>query len=487
MDIKKNIHIFGINYEHLNLMEMKIRNFIYAAMIAVAAMTGCTKEDPENKGNENTGGGSQVTEDIEFTIQLENVDKTSAKFLVNHNGTANASWLGFATEDLTTDINTIIKEKVAEYNGNVTGLKRQNELSVRVSGLKQGTNYRYIVTGCLADGTVYGTAAFLKFTTDADVDEFKVNPAWNVSYIGEQELGDGNIYEHCIYNDASDANPYIFSVIGADDWDPEYLQEILDYEIEYWEGLLANSQYTWKDIVYTGSAVEPYNLMSGASYIALALGVDTDGNPTGLYAVSEEFEIKEQEATAEYNAWLGTWTMTGANKASFTLTFEKNENNKSFAMLGYEGLDLPVFVDYDKATDKLSIIGQYLGQADFGADGIGDIYFLPIDTDNYFYIAQVLMTEISLTSEGNASASAGVIELEDGTTANVSHMTFIADINDQYYGISKVEIPTLPATLTKTAESQSLSAGKTSKEIKKINTRFQPSFKLYYPLTAKAR
>ncbi|MBE6231098.1 MAG: hypothetical protein IJN02_00620 [Bacteroidales bacterium] len=468
---------------------MKIRNFIYATMIAVAAMTGCTKENPEDKGNENTGGGAQVPENIEFTLTLESVDKTSAKFQVSHNGTANASWLGFATEDLTTDVNTIIKEKVAEYNGNVTGLKRQNELSVRVSGLKQGTEYRYIVTGCLADGTVYGTAAFKAFTTEADVEEFTVNPAWNVSYVGEQQLSDGTVYEHCIYNDTTDEdNPYIFTVINATDWDPAYLQDILDYEIEYWESFLAYyTQYTWEDIVYVGPGLEPYDLDPG-NYIALALGMDTTGNPTGLYAVSEAFEVKEQEATAEYNAWLGTWTMTGANNASFTLTFAKNKNNKSYAMLGYEGLnDLPVFVDYDKATNKLSIIGQYIGQGDFGSQGIGDIYFLPIDTEGYFYMAEVLMTEISLTSEGNASASAGVLEFEDGSTATISFMTFIADINDKYYGISDVEIPTLPATLTKTAEPQSLSAGKTSKEIKRINTRFQPSFKLYYPLTAKAR
>lgn len=479
--MRNNIHIFDRNYEHLNQIEMKIRNFIYATMIAVAAVmfAGCEKATTD-EGGENGGVTNVPTEDITFTLSVESVDKTSAKILVKHDGSTNASWLGFATEDLTTDLKTLIADKVAEYNGNVTGLKRQNELTARVSGLTPGTTYRYVVTGCLADGTVYGTPnASETFTTDVelDVNSFKVNPNWTVSYVGARESEDGKIYEHCIENNSTDQNTYLFSLVYAEGWDASYLPEVVEQEIEYMQEIIDYYGATWADAVYKGTDFTAYNLDPG-SYIGLALGVDTNGNPTGWYAESEVFTIVEPDATPEFTAWLGTWDWTGANGVTFSLVFDKYINNEMIVATGWERLTQLGFAVTYNSDNTLSIIGQSIGQLSFQDGSTGAGYFLPLDAEGYFYPVQQEMCKITLNSAGNATAAASTLNLEyeDGTTDSVlvTGMTFIAQIGESYYGLSEEELPTFPATLTKTAEPQSLTA-------KKINTRFH-ALKLYYPM-----
>jgi hypothetical protein len=72
------------------------------------------------------------------------------------------------------------------------------------------------------------------------------------------------------------------------------------------------TNYTVADLLYSGTASDAFDLDPGY-YMAVALGITPEGKVSGLYNVSEVFEVKEQIPTEEYKAWIGDWTIAGEN------------------------------------------------------------------------------------------------------------------------------------------------------------------------------
>ena len=440
------------------------RTFFKAAVVVIAVMAAFACEKTP------AGGGSSLNEDLELVVDVEDITLTSAKIKVTHNGQKSDTWYGFLTEIVAGDEEELISQAVEAYmNGDSSeGLRKSKSYVTVLKDLKPGTAYKYIAFGLSADGKVYGSSASVEFETKLDgtgsgpgdggqtpgnpeVDGMKVNKAWTVNYVGEGVVN-GEDYDHVVTVNSTDRNTYAITIVYASLWN---LDDLYDMAVLFAEDLVAyvdeyneyyGTSFTVGDALYSGTASDAFDLYPGY-YIAVALGITPEGKVSGLYAISDVFEVKEAIPTEQYKSWLGDWTIVGENDVEFTVTLSRHVANRSFWMYGWEGFeDIPVDVEYSEERNDLTFYAQlvqenyYLEEYDVTAN----MYFLGGDVDDNFYTV----------IDGNYGiAIAGV--LEDGQRALVRYgvnqpgypkfmsMFYVAEVGGQYMCFTETEnLPT---------------------------------------------
>ena len=446
----------------------------FAAIAATAfALLSCEK-DPQGGDTQKPDGGStntpttEYTEDLKFTLEVAEVEADQAKIKVEHNGTTKDTWYGFATTE--SDVNKAIADVLAE--GNVT-LKKNTKTNVTVRNLEPETEYTFIAVGIKADGTQYGEPATVKFTTAKAEEptpptptpgEYTINPNWTVTYIGDYEEG-GQVYDNVVVVETTDTNPYFVTAWPVDYYEELGIEAIVAAEIEAWEEMLA--QYpgaTWADIVYSESILAQVGIDPeyGTRWYAMAIGCDTNGKATGLYALSEVIDLEnlgggneDVELTPEYAAWLGDWTFTGANGVAFDVTMKQGKANQTYKLAGWEGPEsegLDIKVEWMADYGIWVIYAQSFGTFSFGASGNGEIWLTPESKDGYIYPAEGIPACMGgMTEDGQMVVEGYSEELEDGSVVEMATMMYLAKLeaDGQYYGITSVkEWPTFPLTVT---------------------------------------
>jgi hypothetical protein len=452
--------------------------FKFAAVAAIVAMiASCGKEPapgPEpGPGTNPTPETPSYTEDLTFTLAIDEVETNKAKIEVEHNGTTKDTWYGFATTE--SDVNKAIADVLAE--GNVT-LKKNTKTTITVRGLEPETEYTFIAVGIKADGTTYGEPATLKFTTAAEEvpapptpNEMTVNPNWTVTYSGAQEY-DGQVYEHTATVTSTDQNPWFLS--GA------YEKEMFDAAVaEY--GLTAiaqaeldglkdyvdqiNAYYGYNltavDLAYVGTDWDAIAIEPGKEYVVMAIGIGADSELSMLYAISDVIKLEEEDMTEAYAAWLGNWTFTGANGLTQNVTFSKGIANQSYKMTGYEGQSLPVTVLWDAENQFWQINNQNLGNYTLtdqsGNPAPAEIWFLGKDAEmNFFFSDQIPICMGGMFEDGTLGCIPfeGTLQTENGDFEYVvNDMNFFAYLTetDQISWISgtfQTGFPTFPITIT---------------------------------------
>ena len=280
--------------------------FKFAAVAAIAAMfVSCTEKpgpDPEKPNNQEPETPKvEITENIAFTLEVTEVEIDKAKVKVEHNGTTKDTWYAFATTD--TDVNKAVTAKVAELTadgGKISGLKKNTSTTITVRSLEQDTDYTFIAFAITPEGELYGTAASTTFKTEKEEvvppapEGMTVNPNWTVTYIGDYEEG-GKVYDNVVVVETTDTNPFFVTAWPVDYYEELGIEAIVEEEIKAWEEMLA--QYpgaTWNDIVYTESILAQVSIEPeyGTKWYAMAIGCDTNGKTTGLYALSEVIDLE---------------------------------------------------------------------------------------------------------------------------------------------------------------------------------------------------
>ena len=445
--------------------------FKFAAVAAIVAMiASCGKEPgPEpGPGTDPTPETPTYTEDLTFTLEVTEVEADQAKIKVKHNGTTKDTWYGFATTE--TDVNKAIEDVLAE--GKVT-LKKNTSTTMTVRDLQPETKYTFVAVGVKADGTVYGTHASVEFTT-AKAEEptpptppapegYTVNPNWTVTYIGDYEEG-GKVYDNVVVVETTDTNPYFVTAWPVDYYEELGIEAIVDAEIETWNEMLA--QYpgaTWADIVYAESILSQVSIDPeyGTKWYAMAIGCDTNGKATGLYALSEVIDLEnlggneDVELTPEYAAWLGNWTFTGSNGVSFDVTMKQGKANQTYKLAGWEGPEaegLDITVEWMADYGIWAIYAQSFGTFEFEGAGKGEIWLTPESKDGYIYPAEGVPACMGgMTEDGQMVVEGYSEELEDGSVVEMATMMYLVKLqaDGKYYGITNTnEWPTFPLTVT---------------------------------------
>lgn len=438
---------------------MKILTKLSAILMMASALTGCNKE-PVNNGPEPDQPGVEVeyTDDIEFAIEILSVDATAAEVKVEHTGTKDDTWYGFVTTS--TNVRVAIDDMVAELTENedekVTGLTTGTSRTISLTELAPETKYYYIVFAITPEGDVYGTEAYETFRTTT---EYKVNPAWIVEYTGRQYIGEEE-YENTVTVTSADSNPYFMTVVTKDRFESTEIKTLLTEELDSFKEFIDqyNEYYgvetLFKSWCYDESAIDAFGLELGHTYVAMAIGASEDGNLTGHYAYSGEFQPYEEEMTQAYASWIGDWTFTGANGVAFDINIRKGKSNETFIMTGWEGEEArhcEVIMNW--YGDSWMIWSQYIMSGTDQTYGNYDIYFCPVNTENgKGYIGDYPMCIGAVTDDG--SRMVGIYE-EEGFT--FTHMQFLAEWPDGLHPITRTrQFPTFPITVTPATSTKSV-------------------------------
>lgn len=324
-----------------------------AAALAFAACT--PNAEPEDTGKDDNGDNNgDKTEEVElnqnlaFTLEVIEIEGDQVKVKVQHNGEAKDTWYGFETTDVNENDATLIAAEIKRMNdaGKISGLKKQTSTTVTIRGLEPKTEYKFIVFGLSAEGEFYGTASSVKFTTARDKSVMEETNDWAISY----QRGDNQGQVAEIFKiECADGNGFYFTTIDTYSLEANELTVVdyINYVIETEIPLLLSYGYKWADLYLDESSTLASPRMVHGDYIAIAIGFDAKGEPTGTYS-SKEFAVLEETASAAYEQWLGTWDVTSEYKyedeegtvhdvsTTYTVQLSHYDNNNMYVMTGWE-------------------------------------------------------------------------------------------------------------------------------------------------------
>lgn len=236
----------------------------------------------------------------------------------------------------------------------------------------------------------YPGATNVEFTIEqASGAAYYEHPEWSVSYGGLLTDPAQGVYDVITVSGVSAGDLYYPGYISKADFDEidgsdieAYIERTISNEESMMEiAAMFGAGYTWEDVLFSGSGdlyLESGALEAGVEYYAVIFGMDTDGNSTGYYAMSELFVPDEREtASEEYSKWIGTWNAVGSDGVANTLEITELVPNLSYSVAGWQfkisdGMP-PITAQYDEASGALLFVCGDLGLIDTGEYGQGTL------------------------------------------------------------------------------------------------------------------
>lgn len=406
---------------------------------------------------------------VEFGISVSGITQTSANASVTSTGDATDTWYCFATTDLTSSLDEVVNAEVEKLGSSLSSVLKDGNDMVQLTGLSAGTSYRAVVTGLKSDGTTYGTPVAASFKTSAPDVEYVENPNWTVTYSGKGSY-QGSPADMISVTVTEGSDTYTTGVITVEQFQQYGIKDFVESMVASYQEMLdmynaMGMTVTWADILYTGSENDmPYDALdSSMEWYAIAFGVDLNGNPTGLYSISEPFTPEELEASEAYNKWLGTWTVTGSNGLENVLEVSALSPDVSYVVRGWQFGDYsegwPGITASFNADGSISFMSEEYGSYDTGEYGVGTLGCFGIaerQGETINVTGEYPMCTATLTSDNTAEAVGEEITLSNNNTYEIVGMEYIVLLSGQYDGYVlsfEGDIPTFPLSMTKEASS----------------------------------
>ena len=349
---------------------MKITEFLRNSFLTLAAVL-CISCGKEPAGQSGTVGIDDV---FEFTLTESSISFDGAEINVQHNGPEDATWFYFVTDDLKKNDAKLLSEKYAELlaAGKVTGLKKMPNLTVKVEGLDDETEYKFAVFAITEDCRLYENVpmATIKFKTAQNAYKLTRTEEWTLKYAGRDKEKNVEMIEVIPENENG---LYAFSLVSKEainnfnlqnpdgleiEVDGKYMATVDGIEMYILDQIATtqyyvfgtNAQYSIEDLTCKGSATGEnawaYDRQISGDYYLVAYGFYTTGAHTQTYSVTE-ITIEEEEAEEGYNKWLGNWTITGkaevtkgdhtvTEERTYNVVIEKVDNNFMYKIRGWE-------------------------------------------------------------------------------------------------------------------------------------------------------
>ena len=133
-------------YRNCNIMRIKTIFSVLLASVVMLSFNACDTVQGDVD--------SSVVEDIKFILREDAIELNSAAIRVRHNASADVMWVYMQTEDLESDADVLIAERVEnEYQFTEQIVAHQgNNKSVHLNGLEAKMRYRIIVKAIDEDG-----------------------------------------------------------------------------------------------------------------------------------------------------------------------------------------------------------------------------------------------------------------------------------------------------------------------------------------------
>ena len=450
---------FG-NYYTLNI-PMKLTNILKTLILALAMILSASCE----KVAEQTNGNSDA---VTITLDVDKLNLESASIRVRHDGAADLIWAYMMTDDLTTDADVLINEKIArdlELTGEIVVYTGQNK-SLQVTDLAPKSFYRFICKAVDPEtGNTFGEVAEIKFRTRRDPSVFEVNENWNVER-GERVINPDDRMEYDTFNCTStDDETYVVLPIKAEDFKNFYANDLRalfeDYHSSY---NLPEGDNQWKSIVMEGDHEWREQRLRHGEWCIFMFGIDDDGEISGHY-YRYDLTIEEETATAEYLKWIGTWEIYAAGDTKlFDIVIIPSENNMWYYMGGWESDNIFAFdtFDYtlmpelffDKGSSNLCFVSQYVNTMISESDNI-DFYFSGTFTYVNTYVLGNEVLNFRMAEAVNVTDVEAMIKPNNFSTSGMEFpmqaICYIYYNGSQPSAISLAP-PTLPLTMKKVVE-----------------------------------
>ena len=414
--------------------------------------------------------GSDLNEKIEFILKEDAIYLQTASIRVKHNGTEDTQWVYMQTEDLTTDADQLISERVkieSELTDQIVSHKGMN-ISINLKNLKAKQTYRLIVKAINPKtGALYGKVADFVFKTRRDPDVWEENSNWSVTRKNERTEGIAEGSSEIIEFEnfeckSSDEEAYIVLTLSKEDYtnykkDDQHKDKIRTIFEDYHSDMSSLSNYN--TYILKGNAVWKEQRLRSGDYVTFMIGVDKEGELSGLYKKSD-ITIAQETQTEGYNKWLGWWEISFPNgSAPWTVYIDDLDANMWYLSIGWEPeaiseqvYNMGLKLYFDKSTDKIYFVSQEVAAAD---DGTRIYYYGTFPYGAYstvLDIENVRLAEAKITDLYGTQAKISAL----GTTlAGVGSVTFTNSLFYINYGSSSLaasgSIPPYPWTMKKIA------------------------------------
>ena len=422
----------------------------------------------------------ETVHEVTFVLSVDKVALEMADLRIRHDGNNDLQWVYLNTDDLETDADQLIDavvEKQLEFAHEVLAQSGNNK-SIRISGLLPKSDYRLIVKAIEPSGKTYGKAVSLVFRTQRNLDFFEVNDNWTIRYDGRSEGPNPGTAELVEYDNfkcmSTDDEPYILAVIKDSDYkamqkDPEHKMKVRTFFEQY----LASSgvqEGAWADVIKSGECVWKEQRLRHGDWILFMVGVDENGDLTGLYQ-QVNCEIPEEEPTEDFKKWLGKWNVVAYDQGiefKFTLDILSSEANMWYYSIGWEpnnvySIDpasLPVEIFYDKISGNAYLVSQYVSTAVDLSGNIMDFYFygtFSYSGSSTFVAAENnKIAELTMTNDSNTKAKAtGLVfnTTQAGVPLSFNYEQVIYYMTDGVTGTAiSMDHPNFPFIMTKVVE-----------------------------------
>lgn len=404
--------------------------------------------------------------DVSFSVSVSNITETTANASVKSSGDNTDTWYCFATSDMTSDLSKVVADKIATLGGNVSSVIKSGNTMVQLTGLSAGTSYRAVVTGLKSDGTTYGTPASAEFRTSYAAVDYVENDNWKVAYVGKG-TSEGTPVDIISVTVAAGNDTYMPAVIEVNQFESAGIKAFTESLVSEYQALIDNynamgMKVSWSDILLSSTENQlAFDVLDSSSqWYAIAVGIDVNGAPTGLYAMSEPFTPEELEASDAYNRWIGNWRIQDAAGTGYDIKLSALSPDISYSMDGWEadvfgGKGPAVTVNFDSASGNLVFISnENMGQVGLQNGETVDLGFYGTGDDGYFYTDTYDIAIASLASDGNSAEVEGnTLKTSSGNVTMVSMQFFGLGTSGNY---SFSDAPVFPLTMTKSAAGSSV-------------------------------
>ena len=442
---------------------MKSAGILKFMLIAIATLVlwGC--EDRFTNEVESSLNGN-----IEFILREDAIYLQTASIRVKHSGSEDTQWVYMQTEDLVTDADALIAERVrieSELTDQIVSYKGMN-VSLNLKNLEAKKMYRVIVKAIdPKTGMLYGKASDFIFRTRRDPDVWEENSNWSVSRKSERSQGiaEGSTeiieFENfeCV---SSDNESYILLTLAKNDFnnykkEDGHKDKIRTIFEDYHADMSAMTDFD--KLILTGNAVWKEQRLRSGDYVIFMIGIDEDGELSGLYKKTE-VSIAQETPTEGYEKWLGWWEISFSNgDKPWNVLIEDLDANMWYLSRGWEPeaiseqvYNLGLKLYFDKSTDKIYFISTEVASAD---DGTVVYYYGTFPYGTYqtvLDVENVRLAEAKITDLYGTQAKISAL----GTTlAGVGEVTFSYSLFYINYGASTIaasgSIPPYPWTMRK--------------------------------------
>ena len=441
---------------------MKLRN-IFSVLLASVVMLSFNACDTL-PGDVN----SSVVEDVKFILREDAIELNTAAIRVKHNASADVMWVYMQTEDLESDADVLIAERVEneyQFTEQIVAYQGNNK-SVHLSGLEAKKRYRVIVKAIDDEGKLYGKAASLTFKTRRNPDLWEVNDNWTLTRNNERTSkvvsGSSEIQEYENFECKSkDQEAYIVLTLAKADFQnypkAEGHKDVKRTLFEdYYADFIKSNDY--KSRILKGDSNWNEERLRSGDYVVFMIGLDDENELSGLY---KQFNItvEPEQPTEAYNNWLGWWEISFPNGATpWNIYIDDLDPNMWFTSVGWEPeyivadvTNMPLKLYFSKSTGEIYFVSQEVAT---GNDGSVVYYYGTFPYGQYQTVLDYDNVRVANARFTNVASSEAVINGLGMNLAGVGEITFTYGLFYIRYSATTAQavsasIPDFPWTMKK--------------------------------------